>query len=71
LSNYRSGPGKNEKVPSPKEILEKYQHRLTEAEVAFLKSLSEWKGKLTPNQAAAAKDIFENVQERYGPRLVR
>ena len=60
-----------EKIPSPEEILEKYQHRLTEREVSFLKSLSEWEGKLTPSQAAAAKDIFERIRERYGPRLVR
>ena len=58
------------KVPSPAEILEKYQHRLTENENNFLESLSEWQGKLTPKQAAAAKDIFESVRERYGPQLV-
>ena len=71
MGKHGPGAGKNEKVPSPQEILEKYQHRLTEREVNFLNSLSEWEGKLTPNQAAAAKDIFENVQERYGPRLLR
>ena len=59
------------KVPAPAEILEKYQHRLTEREINFLESLSEWEGKLTPSQAAAAKDIFESVRERYGPRIVR
>jgi hypothetical protein len=59
------------KVPSPVEILEKYQHRLTENEINFLESLSEWEGKLTPKQAASAKDIFESVRERYGPKLVR
>ena len=53
------------------EILEKYQHRLTEREINFLESLSGWEGKLTPSQAAAAKDIFESVRERYGPRIVR
>ena len=62
---------RNSKTPSPKEILGKYQHRLTEREVNFLESLSEWEGKLTLSQAAAAKDIFENVRKRYGPRLVR
>jgi hypothetical protein len=59
------------KVPSSVEILEKYQHRLTENEINFLESLSEWEGKLTPKQAASAKDIFESVRERYGPKLVR
>jgi hypothetical protein len=59
------------KVPSPVEILEKYQHRLTENEINFLESLSEWEGKFTPKQAATAKDIFESVRERYGPKLVR
>jgi len=58
------------KVPSSVEILEKYQHRLTENEINFLESLSEWEGKLTPKQAASAKDIFESVRKRYGPRLV-
>ena len=59
------------KVPVPAEILDKYQHRLTEREINFLESLSEWEGKLTPSQAAAAKDIFESVRARYGPRIVR
>ena len=67
----RQEPGKDENVPLPKEILEKYQHYLDERETDFLKSLCEWKGKLTPRQSAAAKDIFENVQGRTGPRLVR
>ena len=69
----KSSPESSEsgKVPPPAAILEKYQHRLTEREVNFLKSLSKWEGKLTPSQAAAAKDIFESVRERYGPRLVR
>ena len=61
----------NNRIPSPVEILEKYQHRLTEREINFLESLTEWEGKLTPSQAAAAKDIFESVRERYGPRIVR
>ena len=58
------------KVPSPKEILEKYQHYLDEREIDFLESLCEWKGKLTPRQSVAAKDIFESVQGRIGPKLV-
>jgi hypothetical protein len=62
---------KAKRTPSPMEILQKYQHYLDERETDFLKSLCEWKGKLTPRQSVAVKDIFESVQGRTGPRLVR
>ena len=51
------------KVPSPVEILEKYQHRLTENEINFLESLSEWEGNSLQNRQRQPK-IFSRVFER-------